>query len=191
MISTSFCSASTWALTVCDLPDQLFPLLVFAIWPCDINMQILADNNAKPHNQQIINSHPHCHPLPLHPHPPDFLQPTPVPHVEKSSNACCKTSSLLRAVKPVIDYSRRAPTCSLASDNLHRGQWKYAAASGNMESAIPAYRLGEEDRCRSFNHQASGSAPWSWPTRKLFSSAQKSYCFGTAALTSDITTHWF
>lgn len=37
--------------------------------------------------------------------PPDFLQHTAVPHVEKSSHACHKTSDHLHAVRPVIDYS--------------------------------------------------------------------------------------
>lgn len=41
--------------------------------------------------------------------PPDFLEHTPGPHVEKSSHACCKTSDLLHAVKSVIDYSVKEP----------------------------------------------------------------------------------
>lgn len=41
--------------------------------------------------------------------PPDFLKHTPVPHVEKSSHACRKTSDHLHAVKSVIDYSVREP----------------------------------------------------------------------------------
>lgn len=40
--------------------------------------------------------------------PPDFLQHTPVPHVEKSSHAYRKTSDHLHAVQSVIDYSVRA-----------------------------------------------------------------------------------
>lgn len=44
--------------------------------------------------------------------PPDFLQHTPVPHVEKSSHACRKTSDHLHAVKAVIDYSVKEPHIS-------------------------------------------------------------------------------
>lgn len=44
--------------------------------------------------------------------PPGFLQHTPVPHMEKSSHACRKTSDHLHAVKPVIDYSVREPHIS-------------------------------------------------------------------------------
>ncbi len=44
--------------------------------------------------------------------PPDFLQHTPVPHVEKSSHACRKTSDHLHAVKSVIDYSVKEPHIS-------------------------------------------------------------------------------
>lgn len=44
--------------------------------------------------------------------PPDFLQHTPVPHVEKSSHACGKTSDHLHAVKSVIDYNVKEPHIS-------------------------------------------------------------------------------
>lgn len=44
--------------------------------------------------------------------PPDFLQHTPVPHVEKSSHASHKTSDHLHAVKSVIDYSVKEPHIS-------------------------------------------------------------------------------
>lgn len=69
-------------------------------------MQISVDNNARPHNQQIINS------------PLTSLQHTPVPHVEKSPHACRKASDHLHAVKSVIDYSVRETHIS----NLHRPQ---------------------------------------------------------------------
>lgn len=83
----------TWALNLCDLLiSYSISRQNLVVQPHDINMQILVDNNAKPHNQQIINS-------------PWFLEHTPVPHVEKSSHACCKTSDLLHAAKSVIDYS--------------------------------------------------------------------------------------
>lgn len=59
--------------------------------------------------------------------PPDFLEHTPGPHVEKSSHACCKTSDLLHAVKSVIDYSVKEPQYA----NSHQIQ-SFEEPYGNM-----------------------------------------------------------
>lgn len=123
-------------------PDPLWPSLIsysvrrpgLAVRPRDINMQLVVDSNAKPHNQQIINSH-RTPPSPPTPPPPAWLNPrTQQFHMwKKALIACCNTSGLLHAVKPVIDYSGgRTATRSLASDHLQWGQWKSARASENM-----------------------------------------------------------
>lgn len=132
-----------------------------AVWPRDINMQLVVDNKAKPHNQQIINSHR------TPPSPPCLTSPS-----THGSTCGKKVSCMLQYIRPppcceaVIDYSigeRRH--CTPSHRIIFRG------ANGNMPGplkiwlvcqecwmrTIPANRSGEENRCRPSIHQRSGS----------------------------------
>lgn len=102
-------TCNTWDLTLRDPSWLALPIVDpnMVLRPDDISMQIWADNDAKPHNQQIINS-----PSPLPRLLLDFLALTPVPHVEKGTHACCTTSDLLRCweVNGWLQH-QAAPTC--------------------------------------------------------------------------------
>lgn len=100
-----------------------------AVWPRDINMQLVVDNKAKPHNQQIINSHR----TPAS--PPCLTSPsTHWFHMWKKGLmhvAIHQASSMLWS-RDWLQHRRTSPLHSLASDHLQRGQWKYARATENM-----------------------------------------------------------
>lgn len=128
IISASFCS--TWP-SVTSLISYSVRRTSLAVWPRDINMQLVVANNAKPHNQQIINSH---RTPPSPPHPPAWLPPA-----HTSSTCGKKFSCMLQYMRPppcceAGDWLQRWRTLprSLASDHLQRGQWKYAQTSENM-----------------------------------------------------------
>lgn len=97
-------------------------------WPRDINMQIVVDNNAKPHNQQIVNppNNPNTR-THIHTHTHSWLP------AHASSTCGKKLSCMLQNIRPppcceAGDWlqRQRTPTRSLASDLIFRG------TDGNM-----------------------------------------------------------
>lgn len=185
-------------------PDPLWPSLIsysvrrpgLAVRPRDINMQLVVDSNAKPHNQQIINSQ-RTPPSPPPPPPTStrLIEPqdTTVPHVEKKKLslhvAMHQASSML--------WSRWLITAAVGQQRAPSRRIIFSGANGNLPGPlkiwlvceerwmqiIPAHRWGEENRCRPSIHQGSGSAPWkSWYTGTVFPPALKAYCFGKATL---------
>lgn len=89
--------------------------------------------------------------------PPDFLQHTLVPHVEKSSHACRKTSDHLHAVESVIDYSVKEPRISTQiSHNLFKILWKYGLSFKNMPDVFR--KLDQEKHGREINGAGTNMA---------------------------------
>lgn len=140
--------------------------------------------------------------------PPDFLQHTPVPQVEKSSHACSKTPDYLHAVKSVINYSVTKPMfLTYMSCSLLRNLWKYGLAFKvclmHSESWIwrdvvvkltvlawiwhfySSLQIRTKNRCCLSipNNRHRLRCCWKcWCTGKVFSATVKAYYFGETTL---------
>lgn len=141
--------------------------------------------------------------------PPDFLQHPPVPHVEKSSHAYCKTSDHLHAVKSVIDYGVKEPHISKFTSAMifwetygNMGQpskiclmclrsWtrrntvvKFTPLA-RLRHCYSSLQIWTRNRCCLSipNNRHEFRYPWKcWCTGKVFSAAVKAYYFGEVAL---------
>lgn len=130
LYTVSICCPSflqdTWAL---NLPDLLISYSIsrhnLVVQPHDINMQILVDNNAKPHNQQIINS-----PWLPRAHASSTCGKKLLMHAAKH-----QTSSMLWSLW-LITVSKRPDMLTHIWFNLLRSLWKYGLAFRNMSDAF-------------------------------------------------------